>query len=108
MYFKRASPHCELMRTTFSVMLSMVRSLRTGTDVPPGTADDMLDLLRLVLLLVLLLLQRLALSRPFFRPELPRRSRVYVGPEVVVAGAPSLDEPFEQFDQELQDAVHPI
>lgn len=29
-YRRRASSHCELMRMTFSVMLSMVRSLRSG------------------------------------------------------------------------------
>lgn len=98
MYFSRGSLHCELMRTTFSVMLSMVRSFRTGTDLSPGPVVDMLHflLLRLLLvLLLLLLLQWLALSRPFFRPELPGRSRVHVGPEVVVTGAPGLDEPFE-------------
>lgn len=71
-YFSRGSLHCELMRTTFSVMLSMVRSLRTGTDLSPGLGVDMLHLLllllllRLRLLLMLLLLQWLALSRPFF------------------------------------------
>lgn len=32
------------MRTTFSVMLSMVRSFRTGTEESPGPVDDMLDL----------------------------------------------------------------
>lgn len=31
MYLRRGSPHCELMRTTLSVMLSIVRSFRTGT-----------------------------------------------------------------------------
>jgi hypothetical protein len=72
MYFSRGSLHCELMRTTFSVMLSMVRSLRTGTDLLPAPGDDMLHLLLLWLLLVLLRLQWLALSRLFFRPQLPR------------------------------------
>src|SRR5690242_3815138 len=76
MYFSLGSAHCELMRTTFSVMLSMVRSLRTGTDLSRGPVADMLDFLRLLLLLLLLLLlilfvlQWLAFVR--LRPELPR------------------------------------
>lgn len=57
MYFSRGSPHCELMRTTFSVMLSMVRSFRTGTEESPGPVDDMLDLF-----CFLVLLQGLSLS----------------------------------------------
>jgi hypothetical protein len=32
MYLRRGSAHCEFMRCTFSVMFSIVRSLRTGTE----------------------------------------------------------------------------
>jgi hypothetical protein len=46
--------------------------LRTGTDLLPAPGDDMLHLLLLWLLLMLLRLQWLALSRLFFRPQLPR------------------------------------
>ena len=54
MYFSLGSLHCELMRTTFSVMLSMVRSFNTGTDLLPAGSDILyLFLLRLMLLLLL-------------------------------------------------------
>lgn len=39
-YFKRGSEHWELMRCTFSVMFSIVRSLSTGTDALPGPLGE--------------------------------------------------------------------
>lgn len=54
MYFSLGSLHCELMRTTFSVMLSMVRSFNTGTDLLSAGPDILyFFLLRLMLLLLL-------------------------------------------------------
>jgi hypothetical protein len=39
-YFKRGSAHCELMRWTFSVMFSIVRSLSMGTVEASALVED--------------------------------------------------------------------
>lgn len=43
-YFKRGSAHCEFMRWTFSVIFSIVRSLRTGTEEGSGPPVDVIVL----------------------------------------------------------------
>jgi hypothetical protein len=39
-YLRRGSLHCEFIRCTFSVMFSMVRSLRTGTVEASALLED--------------------------------------------------------------------
>jgi hypothetical protein len=39
-YFKRGSAHCEFIRCTFSVMLSIVRSLSVGTVEASALVED--------------------------------------------------------------------
>jgi len=45
-YFRRASEHCEFMRCTFSVMFSIVRSLRTGTEGCGRPVEDIVRVCR--------------------------------------------------------------
>ena len=102
MYFSRGSPHCELMRTTFSVMLSMVKSFKTGTDLSPGSFDAILCFF--YWLFPLFLLQRLTFSLP----ALPRTGRMRVRPSVIIAETKSLKKASEQVYEQLYDAVNHV